>query len=150
MPINNARKALGKIAQKQLGLSDKEYRKELAAIGVKSLADPKMTDAKFSVLMRNFKAMGFVQKGKKSKDPYKAALKKAEDLPQDRRGFVMKIVMICRDLKKPLAWANGTVKKSTSGREKTFWFCSPDELYAVVQILSIEQQKIKGEVFKKN
>ena len=64
MKINNKKKAVIHIAKVQTGRSEEEYRDILSRAGVTSSKD--LTDAKFEIVMAEFKKLGFKKKQKKS------------------------------------------------------------------------------------
>ena len=58
--INNKQKALIHIAKSKVGMTNDEYRDLLGSVGVTSSKD--LNQAKFDVLMKRFKDLGFTSK----------------------------------------------------------------------------------------
>ena len=77
--INNAQKGLLKLAQKQLGLDDDDYRAKLHELaGVRS--STKLTLPKYRVVLDEFQRMGFVKRpGRHEFTGYAARLKHWRD-----------------------------------------------------------------------
>ena len=85
--INNSQKGLLKLAQKQLGIDDDDYRDKLQELtGVRSSQE--LTLQKFRIVMEEFQRMGFVKRPSRHEfTGYAARLKHWRDTAGTRPGM---------------------------------------------------------------
>ena len=104
--------------------------------GVESSKD--LDQKGFDIVMKHFEDLGFT--------PIKKTRRRGRGLPQAKAKLAAKIFAICKDLGKSNNYADG-IAKQMFGVEKVEW-CNPDQLYKMVQALSVQQRREKGEVYR--
>lgn len=133
--IGNREKAIVHIAKQQLGLTEQEYRKQLAAVGVKSSKE--LGWGEYNELVRRFQAQGFVLKsGKKKK------FVKPPPAGVDRERLLSKAAAILGDIGKGWYYADA-IAKHMFKVDACRWL-KPEQLHSVVAALEYKRNQVLG------
>ena len=138
--IGNRQKAIIHVAKAKLGLTDEDYLACLSRVGVKT--SKSLTWIKYKELMAHFNSLGFhvTIKNKRKYIP--------KNTPQDKAPLMRKLYALLHDLDKPLEYADAMSSRMFS-IDKAAWL-KTQELYKLVQALSVYQKNKKGKKYGKN
>ena len=129
--INNKKKALIHVAKAKVGMSEVEYRDMLASVGVTSSKD--LNVAKFDLVMKHFKNLGFISK----KNSSSATPRKGPTSSKQR--LMGKVDAILADLGLKRGYADA-IARNMFGIDMMSW-CDAHQLHKIVAALSYHQKR---------